>query len=335
MKNNILTLKGIKVRPILLPLERPVVAKIATLYNWPLILIDLQTKEGIIGRSYLEPYVPKSMKYLVSALNDLSELFKGKPIFPFDMFEQARKSLHFVGYEGLSMIAISGFDMAAWDALARTSDRPLCEFLGGSRAPVPAYNSNGLWLTDPELIGDEAQELIEEGDFRALKLRMGRETISEDILALKSIRKSIGEKIELMVDFNQGLNQSDAMRRCHALDDMNLSWFEEPILYDDLEGYAKLARELKTPLQIGENFYGPREMYKAIMKQASDLVMPDFMRIGGISGWLRSVPIAAAAWHSCLNASLPRSWCAHDANHRDCALARMAIMGKSCFATTL
>ena len=83
MKNNILTLKEIKVRPILLPLERPVVAKIATLYNWPLILIDLQTKEGIIGRSYLEPYVPKSMKYLVSALNDLSELFKGKPIFPF------------------------------------------------------------------------------------------------------------------------------------------------------------------------------------------------------------------------------------------------------------
>ena len=146
-----------------------------------------------------------------------------------------------------------------------------------------------------ELIGDEAQELIEEGDFRALKLRMGRETISEDILALESIRKSIGEKIELMVDFNQGLNQSDALRRCHALDDMNLSWFEEPILYDDLEGYAKLARELKTPLQIGENFYGPREMYKAIRKQASDLVMPDFMRIGGISGWLRSVPIAAAA----------------------------------------
>ena len=124
------------------------------------------------------------MKYLVSALNDLSELFKGKPIFPFDMFEQARKSLHFVGYEGLSMIAISGFDMAAWDALARTSDRPLCEFLGGSRAPVAAYNSNGLWLTDPELIGDEAQELIEEGDFRALKLRMGRETISEDVLSL-------------------------------------------------------------------------------------------------------------------------------------------------------
>ena len=211
------------------------------------------------------------------------------------MFEQARKSLHFVGYEGLSMKAISGFDMAAWDALARTSDRPLCEFLGGSRAPVAAYNSNGLWLTDPELIGDEAQELIEEGDFRALKLRMGRETISEDVLALESIRKSIGEKIELMVDFNQGLNQSDALRRCHALDDMNLSWFEEPILYDDLEGYAKLARELKTPLQIGENFYGPREMYKAIRRQASDLVMPDFMRIGGITGWLRSVPIAAAA----------------------------------------
>ena len=98
-----------------------------------------------------------------------------------------------------------------------------------------------------------------------------------------------------MVDFNQGLPLGDAIRRCHALDEQNLYWFEEPIAYDNLAGYVQLAEQLDTPLQIGENFYGPRDLYKAVRAGASDYVMPDLMRIGGVSGWLRSVPIAAAA----------------------------------------
>ena len=96
-------------------------------------------------------------------------------------------------------------------------------------------------------------------------------------------------------DFNQGLTLGDAIRRRHALDDRGLYWFEEPTTYNNLEGYALLARELRTPLQLGENFYGPRELYRAVTMQAGDYVMPDMMRIGGVSGWLRSVPIAAAA----------------------------------------
>ena len=79
------------------------------------------------------------------------------------------------------------------------------------------------------------------------------------------------------------------------MDDQGLYWFEEPTTYNNLEGYVQLARELKTPLQLGENFYGPRELYRALNMQAGDYVMPDMMRIGGVSGWLRSVPIAAAA----------------------------------------
>ena len=85
------------------------------------------------------------------------------------------------------------------------------------------------------------------------------------------------------------------MQRCHALDDQGLEWIDEPIVYDNLDGYAQLAAELKTPLQIGENFYGPREMHKALQKKACDLVMPDFMRIGGVSGWMRAAAIAGAA----------------------------------------
>ncbi len=92
----------------MLKLKRPVVARIATITEWPLILIDLVTEEGIVGRSYLEPYVVKSMRYLVPALHDMGEMLKGRPVAPIEFFDAARKSLHFVGYEGLSMIAASG-----------------------------------------------------------------------------------------------------------------------------------------------------------------------------------------------------------------------------------
>jgi mandelate racemase len=138
-------------------------------------LIDLHTEEGVTGRSYLEPYIVRSMRYLVPALNDLGDLLRGKQVTPVEFFEMARKSLHFVGYEGLSMIAAAGLDMAAWDALAKAADMPLCACVGRLRRSGQAYNSNGLWLRQPEEVAAEAVELQAEGGFLGLKLRMGRD----------------------------------------------------------------------------------------------------------------------------------------------------------------
>src|SRR5215813_12251388 len=160
-----LTLRSLRTRPVVLKLKRPVVARIATIHDWPMILIDLETEEGVTGRAYLEPYVPKSMRYLVAALNDLGALLKGRRLAPLELYDAARKSLHFVGYQGLSMIAVSGLDMAAWDALARAAGVPLCVLLGGTVGPVKSYNSNGLWLRTAAELADEAVELREEGGF--------------------------------------------------------------------------------------------------------------------------------------------------------------------------
>lgn len=295
MPHPALTVRGITARAVVLKLKRPVVARIATLTEWPVILIDLLTEEGIMGRSYLEPYVVKSMRYLVPALHDLGEMLKGRPLAPVELFDAARKSLHFVGYEGLSMIAASGLDMAAWDALAKASDKPLCVLLGGTVGSVKSYNSNGLWLKAPDALGDEAIELRDEGGFTGLKLRLGREHIADDLATLDAVRNSVGDSMHLMIDFNQGLTLAEALQRCHMIDDHGLAWIEEPIVYDNLDGYARLAADLKTPLQIGENFYGPREMHKALQRNACDLVMPDFMRIGGVTGWMRAAAIAGAA----------------------------------------
>ena len=290
-----LTLRRIRARPVLLRLERPIVARIATITEWPLILIDFETAEGVVGRSYLEPYVPRAMRYLVPMLHDLGELLAGRPVAPVELFDAARRSLHFVGHGGLAMIAVAGLDMAAWDALARAAGVPLCVLLGGTTGSVPAYNSNGLWLKEPAAVAAEALELRDEGAFGGLKLRLGRDRLAEDLATVAAVREAVGPEMALMVDFNQGLNQADALARCHAIDGLGLAWIEEPVVYDDLDGYARLAADLATPLQIGENFYGPRDLHRALQAKACDLVMPDFMRIGGVTGWLRAAPIAAAA----------------------------------------
>jgi mandelate racemase len=290
-----LTLRSLTARPVVVKLKRPVIARIATITDWPLILIDLLTEEGIVGRSYLAPYLVKAMRYLVPALDDVGTILKGRQVAPIDLFDAVRKSLHFVGYEGMSMIVASGLDMAAWDALAKAAGVPLCVLLGGSIGPVKAYNSNGLWLQDAAAVAQEALELRDEGGFTGLKLRLGRERVADDLATIDAVRRAVGDEMHLMVDFNQGLDLAEALQRCHMIDDYGLAWIEEPVAYDNLDGCAQLARELQTPIQIGENFYGPREMHKALQKKACDLVMPDFMRIGGVTGWMRAAAIAGAA----------------------------------------
>jgi mandelate racemase len=290
-----LTLKDVCARPVVVPLKRPIVSKVGLFRDWPLILIDLYTNEGVIGRSYLEPYLKQSARYIVPAIEDLAEAAKGQPLAPFDAYRRAVASLHLIGREGVSLIAISGLDMAAWDALAKAAGMPLAVYLGGTLGSVPAYNSNGLWLTPIEKIASEAAQLVAEGGFAGLKLRLGREKLADDVAAIAAAREGAGRSIKLMCDFNQGLSLGDALARCHALDEQGLYWFEEPTTYDNIPGHAQLARELDTPIQIGENFYGPRLLYQALQAGAADYVMPDLMRIGGVTGWLRAAAIASAA----------------------------------------
>jgi len=143
------------------------------------------------------------MRYLIPALHDLGEMLNGRRVAPIELYEACRKSLHFVGYEGMSMIAVAGIDMAAWDALARAAGVPLCVLLGGSVGPVPAYNCDGTGLRSPAEVASEAAELRDEGGFRGLKLRLGRERLADDLATIEAVRDAVGSEMSLMVDFNQ------------------------------------------------------------------------------------------------------------------------------------
>jgi mandelate racemase len=159
-----------------------------------LILIDLYTNEGVVGRSYLEPYLKNSFRYIIPAIEDLAEAAQGQPVAPFDTYRRGIGSLHLVGREGVTLIAVSGLDMAAWDALAQAARLPLAVFLGGTVGPVPGYNSNGLWLTTADGLAAEAAALVAEGGFTALKLRLGREKLADDLTAIAAVREGVGRR---------------------------------------------------------------------------------------------------------------------------------------------
>ena len=145
-----LTLDKVLVRVIQVPLRRSIVAKVGEYTHWPFILTDVLTKEGVVGHSYLEPYRVTATKSIVALIADMAEQQRGKPVAPFDRFEEATRSLHLLGRQGVMLIAIAALDMAMWDALAKASGLPLAVVLGGTVGPVRAYNTNGLWLIPVE-----------------------------------------------------------------------------------------------------------------------------------------------------------------------------------------
>jgi mandelate racemase len=289
-----LVVRDVAVRPVVVPLRRPLATRVGDFARWPLLLIDVTTEQGIVGRGYLAPYLSRAAAALLPIVRDLGAGLRGKPAAPAAVFTEARGWLSLAGYQGLALAAVAGLDIALWDALAKAAGLPLARLLGGTLEPVPAYNSNGLGLISPAAAGDEALELLAEGGFKALKVRVGRHRAADDIAAVRRVREAVGDEVTLVADYNQGLTLGEAMERCRALDAEGLAWIEEPLRYDDLEGHARLARDIATPVMLGENFYGPRAMHEAITARACDLVMPDLMRIGGVTGWQQAAAIAAA-----------------------------------------
>lgn len=281
-------------RPVIVPMKRPLRTSSGAVTQAPLLLIDLHTEERITGRSYLFGYQPFTLKPLHDLVQALADMVKGETAAPLDIERKLRARVTLLGPYYLLGMALSGIDMACWDALATAAGVPLAALLGGSAGSVPAYNSNGLGIMPADEAADEAIQLVEEG-FRAIKIRLGRATAEEDLAAVGAVRKRIPDAVLLMADFNQALSVNDALRRGRMLDDEGLYWIEEPVRADDFAGCARVSAELKTPVQIGENFSGIYQMQDALTARASDFVMPDVQRIGGASAWLRAAALADAA----------------------------------------
>ena len=290
---NELTVRAIRAVAVEVPLRFVLGTSAAAVRAAPLLLVDVETEEGITGRTYLFCYVRAAAPAIVSLLSAVEAAVKGQRVVPAERWAQLAKQFRLIGVQGVVRMAMSAFDTACWDALAIAANVPLVEYLGGARRPIPAYNSCGLGLMPAAALADEAEQLLE-GGFGAVKLRLGYPTLAEDIAALHAVRARVPAAIRIMVDFNQALSVDEALKRGRALDGEGVYWIEEPIRHDDYRGAATLARELVTPIQIGENFSEPHSMAEALEMQACDYAMPDLERIGGVTGWRGAAALAAA-----------------------------------------
>jgi mandelate racemase len=289
-----LTIRSLVVHAIDVPMNRPLKTGGGEVGSAAMVLIDLLTEEGIAGCSYLFCPTPLVLKPLANLLSNLAPLIEDDLLAPVEIERKLQKTFRLLGPQGLSAMAMAGIDMAAWDALAKSCETPLVRLLGGQSRRIPAYNSCGLGMIGPGRAADEAQELLASG-FGAIKVRLGYQELKTDLEVVRAVRGTVGEEVVLMSDYNQSLSVAEASRRAAALEDEGLYWIEEPTRADDYSGHARIRRDTKTPVQIGENWWGPHDAAKSIEVGASDYVMPDAMKIGGVTGWLRTAALAWAA----------------------------------------
>lgn len=288
-----LTIRDLTTTVVEVPMNYPLGTSAATLRSAPLLLVDLQTEEGITGRTYIFCYRTSGARAIALMLQDALDVVRGEQVAPISIGQTLARRFALLGVVGVARMALAALDGALWDALAQAACLPLATLLGAAPRPIPAYNSSGLGLMKPEAAADEADKLLGNG-FRAVKLRLGHPTLAQDLGVTRAVRKRISDEVEIFVDYNQALNVLEALKRGTALQSEGVAWLEEPIAHYDLAGCAQISRALDLAVQIGENFDGPSGLLQALQSSACDLVMPDYARIGGVSGWVHAAGIAAA-----------------------------------------
>jgi mandelate racemase len=288
-----LTVQTVRTVAVSVPMRFALGTSAATVREAPLLLIDLATAEGVTGGAYLFCYRPSGAAAIAAVLHDAVALIAGERVRPIEIAAKLERRFALIGVTGVVRMALSALDMALWDALAVAAGQPLAALLGASPRPIPAYNSCGLGLMAPAAAADEAEQLLA-GGFRAVKLRLGYPTLAEDLAVTRAVRRRVPDSVSVMVDYNQALTVAQALERGRALAAEGIAWIEEPIRHDNLAGHVTLTRDLAPPIQIGENFDGPKAMAQALAAGACDLVMPDAARIGGVTGWQQAAGVAAA-----------------------------------------
>jgi mandelate racemase len=247
--------------------------------------------DGTVGHAIVFTYTPAALAPTATLLRNLEPLVRGAAPAPAALADRLAARFRLLGTQGLVGMALAGIDMALWDALARLHGMPLVTLLGGETRPVRPYGAVGY--DGVEGSARSAAHWAERG-FTGIKAKIGYPDVAEDVAVVRAMREAAGEGVAIMVDYNQSLSPVEAEARLHVLDAEGLTWVEEPTLATDHAGLAAVAHAARTPVQCGENWWGVTDMQHALAAGACDLVMPDVMKIGGVTGWQRAAALAQA-----------------------------------------
>lgn len=265
---------------------------------WGFATVRLHTDEGLIGTGYTGTarglgndlillavqryYAPELLGADASEIGDLWRRLYWCP-------------LHWSGRAGVSQMALSAVDIALWDLAAQAAGQPLWRYLGGEGGqPLPAYNTDGGWLSfDTEELAANALETVENG-FAGVKIKLGKPDTAEDLRRLGLVRDAIGADASLMVDVNQGWTLDHALQWAPKLSEFGVKWLEEPLVDpDSWRAHAALSAAITTPVALGEHVYSHSAFEDFVEARAVGYVQVDATRVGGITEFLRVAALAA------------------------------------------
>ena len=280
-------------------------------------LVEVETDEGITG--WGECFGPGNIalanKYIVEKV--IQPLIKGdNPLKKEYIWHKVYNLLRDSGQKGMPIQALSGIDIALWDILAKKSNLPLYQLLGGkTNDKIPVYGY-GMMLQKKtvdelcELFKNEANQ-IKEKNFKAMKMKIGLGP-KEDLKLVSAVRDTIGSEFKLMVDANHAYNKNDALYVGKGLDEMNIYWFEEPVAPEDYDGYKELKEKLKTNIAGGEAEFTKYGWNQLIKNNCIDIAQPEVCGLGGITEYLKVsalaqsnfIPIVNHVWGSALSVAV-------------------------------